>query len=272
MNPKMKRTFLISILLICIHLVSHSQNLNYSISLSYNQSYTKSIEETPYLYLYEPATGYSSYFSNAGFKESYNSKSGAKLSGNFSYDINSRLFIEAGLQLNLIRFQQETEVITNDLSEFEIVYDFEFLDSAGNPVFPILTSENIVYTDQNKLGNTSALYTEIPIQIGYSFLNNKLKCKIGLITSFLAYAEVYVFDSQNTLDYTTISVKKDKSADGFKNLVWNGNIELEYLVYNNIGLNLSYSRSLNSFYDDNISIGNPKYNIFSIGLSYNFLK
>jgi hypothetical protein len=266
----MKKTLISSIILI-FNIYSFGQNLDYSISLKYNQPYTNSIEKTPYVYLYSPSTAYSTYFSNAGIKETYNSKPGIKFSGNFSYNFNSHLFLEGGLQLNLIRFQQETEVLTTSLSEFEIVYDIEFQDSLGNPLYPIIIGQNIVYEDQDKLGNTSALYSEIPIQIGYSFFNNKLKCKIGLITSFLAYAEVYVYDKINSIDYTTISVKKDKTGDGFTNLMWNGNIELEYLVFEKIGLSLGYTRSLNSFYDESVSIGSPKYNLFSIGITYNFL-
>ena len=105
--------------------------------------------------------------------------------------------------------------------------------------------------------------------IGYSFLNNKLKCKFGLTTSFISYAQIYKYDSDI---YNNWNVIKDKSTDGFTNLLWSGNIEIVYLVYQNIGINFNYNRSFNSVYDDDASIGKPKYNIFSVGLTYNFIK
>ena len=71
-----------------------------------------------------------------------------------------------------------------------------------------------------------------------------------------------------TFNVLVTPVEKDKSSNGFTNLVFNGNIEVEYLIYKNIGININYTRSFSSIYDDYASIGKPKYNIFSLGLSY----
>ena len=128
----------------------------------------------------------------------------------------------------------------------------------------------MINDNYDKLGCTSTFYTEIPILLAYSF-NNKIKCNLGIITSFLAYAEVYKKDYNNPLTYNTNAIIKDKTADGFTNLLWNGKIGIEYLAFKNIGLNFDYVRSLNSIYDEDKSMGKPKYNIFSLGISYHFL-
>jgi hypothetical protein len=255
-------------LLVLLSFSAYSQKFNYSITASYNQAFIPEIKKDIPTASY--ASGYTTIILNSGIKESYSSKSGGKLSGNFSYSFNSRLFIEGGLQLNLVRYNKTSEMIDGEYDGLEYVpYGDIITDTSG---LIIVSPNQILYEDQDKLGNTSALYTEIPIQIGYSFFNSKLKCKIGFTTSFLAYAEVYVFNTETNINYYNVAVEKDKTADGFKNMVWNGNVELEYLVYKNIGLNLNYSRSLNSIYDDEASIGNPNYNLFSLGITYNFLQ
>jgi len=224
-------------------------------------------------------------------KENYSSKSGGKISGNFSYSVNSRLTIESGLQFNLIRYQQNSELVL-DNSEASSLSD---LFGTSSPVFEVgelygtlygtisrrddngnllidpgtgeLISSSNVNTD-DKLGNTATLYTEIPIKIGYSFFQNKLKFKLGIISSFLTYNSVY----KTEYELYTSEVEKVKTADGFSNIMWNGNIEIDYQIFKTIGVNLNYTRSLNSIYDKNASVGKPKFNIFSLGLSYHLSK
>ncbi|NOQ26548.1 MAG: outer membrane beta-barrel protein [Bacteroidales bacterium] len=259
-----------------LSLSSHSHNLNYSISIKYNQSFINSVETKPDMPDYSTSSAGGIFYSNiGGIKESYTSKSGGSINGKFSFSVYSGFFIESGLQLSLIQFKKESEIVSTDISELEIQI-FNSGSSINNvfgSFFPPITSAYIIENENTeKLGNTSTVYSEIPILLGYSFFNNRLKCKLGIITSFLAHAEVYTYDYDNPQGYFTNDIIKDKSADGFKNLIWNGSLEIEYLFYKNISVNLNYSRSLNSIYDDYASVGEPKYNVFSLGISYNFFK
>ncbi|MFC2152314.1 outer membrane beta-barrel protein [Bacteroidota bacterium] len=248
---------------ILLSIFTYSQDIKYSIKLNYNYPFISDVvEEEPTVY-YSPSAAGFVYINDGTVVETYKSKSGGKLSGNINYAINSRLSIEGGLQLNLIRYQQDTYIKTIDY--YEVIT--EAFDTILVSFFPDITtdSQSQRSSEYDKLGNTTALYTAIPIKIGYSFLKNKLMCKMGVIPSFLSYAETYEFANYN-------QIEKNTSADGFKNLVWNVSLEFEYLVYKNIGIDLNYSRSLNSIYDKDASIGVPKYNIFSVGISYNFFE
>lgn len=278
------------ILLLLISDISFGQKINYSISASYNQPYIASIEESQEITTSVPAsTGYISYTNLGHLKESYSSKSGGKVRGNISYSVNSRLIIESGLQFNLIRYQKSSEVIMDDyesISFSDLFGDpsevFEVGETYGGLTGTIVprddnsdllidnTDNILVFYDNNddKLGNTTTLYTEIPIKFGYSFFQNKLKFKLGVITSILSYNAVY----ESNYEINSTEIIKDKTADGFSNVMWNGNIEIDYQIFKTIGVNLNYTRSFNSIYDEDASIGKPKFNIFSLGLSYHFSK
>lgn len=260
------------ILLILFFFISisvYSQKFNFSISASYNQTFIADIEKTAPNSRYPLSSGYSSVFYSK-IKENYQSNSGAKIQGSISYKLNAKLFIESGLQISMHRFNKLTyiEPLGSEFSDDIIISNS---DTSGIIVgeFPTYSLEN-----KEKVGDTRTIYTEIPIKIGYAFLNSRLKCKLGILTSFLAYADVYEFNNYFNSDpyynEMIIDVEKNTSADGFKNLMFNGNIEIDYLVYRSFGLNLSYLYSLNSIYDKDASIGKPKYNLLSIGVSYNF--
>lgn len=253
---------------------SYSQNANFSVNLSYNQPYIGEIIESEFNTYYN---------STIAGKEKYSSKPSGKFSGNIKFEINSRLSIETGLQLNLLRFQRESKMIDFDYVGLEeillesdsligdgVMWDEEtgtYIPNSDSTVwgYPLI---NLDYVNKRK---TTILYTEIPIQIVYSFFNHKLKCKVGIVTSFLTYAKHY---NPDIIERSGSSSEDhiNKTGDGFSNVLFSGNIGIEYLIKDNIGLNLNYSRSFNSIYDENISIGKPKYNIFSLGISYNFLK
>lgn len=276
----MKKVIFIVLALISIN--CFAQKINYSIELSYNQPFISEIKNKVPSAQYN--TGYISISPNYNIKETYDSKSGFNFGGKVSYLISEKISIQAGLKVNLIRYKQATIIDNTDVDNITIGTFIESGEPYGILQGTITARDedcNLIISgiepftpyepkDSDKLGNTSILYTEIPIQFGYSFFNNKLKCKLGIITSLLTYSEVYKYNTE-FLDFNN-TILKDKSGDGFSNVVWNGSFELEYMVLNKVGLTLNYSRSFNSIYDDDISIGSPKYNIFSLGLTYNFIK
>ncbi len=262
----MKKIFVIAILL--SSLSSFGQKLNYRVELNYNLPYIAEVENDVPTAQYNNSSGYTIITTQAGIKETYESKSGAKFSGRLSYQISNNLYLESGISLNLIRFKQ-SQIVDAD---FDNILDGITIEDiyAGDSLWgPAFTDYELIGTN-NDLGKTTIIYTEIPIIIGYSFFDNKLKCKLGLSASFLTYSEIYKYNTD--CFYNSNSVIIDSSSDGLNNLVFNGNLEIEYLVYKNIGLSINYQRSLNSIYDDSYSVGDPKYNLLSLGVSYNFLK
>lgn len=258
----MKRiVFFLSLLL---SISTYSQEFNYSISASYNQTFISDIRKQQLF----PIASYSMgnvIYSNVTIKEKYTSRSGFNVQANISYKLLPKVFIESGLQINVHRYNKITEIdhINNDLSNIVIIDN----DTTG---FPTEDFSEYEIENENRIGDTRTIYLEIPIKIGYSFLESKLKCKLGIISSFLAYADVYQFNYEYTLNQIKIDVKKDKSADGFNNLMFSGNIELDYLLYKGLGINISYAYSFNSIYNSETSIGKPKYNLLSAGISYRF--
>ena len=193
----MKKTLFISLIFILASLFSYGQKFNYNIKLSYNLPYIAEIKETPNLYPpISTTTGFSSYTTNYTLNESYSSKSGGRISGNIVYQINSRLIIEGGIQLNLLRFQQKTEVTGLDDIFSGRIIEIDTSLIIGEPFWEIYPETRLPVENKDDLGKSSVLYTEIPINIGYTFFNNKLKCKLGIISSFLAYAEVYDYRGQ----------------------------------------------------------------------------
>lgn len=260
----MKR--LLVVVLFLLNINCFGQKINYRIELSYNTPYIAEVKNNIPSGQYN--IGYTSIITNTGIKETYDSKSGVKFSGRLSYQISSKLHLESGLSLSIIRFKQSQIVnsnFDNILIDNIIIGDIYTSDSLWGPI----TDNEFIETNKN-LGKTSVLYTEIPIIVGYSFFNNKLICKLGMSASFLTYSEVYKYNTDYF--YNSNPVIVDSSSDGLNNLLLNGHLEIEYLVYKNIGLNMNYQRSFNSIYDDNMSVGDPKYNLFSLGVSYSFLR
>ncbi|HRW63812.1 MAG TPA: outer membrane beta-barrel protein [Bacteroidales bacterium] len=259
----MKKLFLVYfVILSTLHL--NAQKAGYSINLDFHYPYLASSEQD---YEYYPSS--TGYVISPGFKESYDAKTGIKLSGQVKFNLANNLSIGTGLNFNLIRFKRNIEIVNPyaDLIENVVVVDSNLI--IGSPIGYIGLNEILSSGDQNDdVGKTNILYTEIPIYLNYSLFNQKVSLAIGLTASFLTYSSVYIYDVDNTYLYSFPEVVKDKTSDGLSNLMWSGNIEIEYLVFRNIGAKLSYTRSFNSVYDEDEIYGNPKYNLFTLGVSY----
>lgn len=263
------------ILFICLlffsSLLSYAQKINYSINLDFHLPYIAPSEKN-----YETYPSSTGYITTPGIKENYSENLGGKLGGQMQLNITNNLSISTGLRFNLIRFKRNDKMInpTLNLSDRTFLVDSSFINIYSPDTSGLIITPVVSYTfDQDKdLGKSSILYTEIPIHINYAFLNQKLFVKIGINVAFLTYSEIYKYSVDESYFFSMPTVEKDKSSDGLTNLMWSGNIGIEYVVYKNIGLNLNYSRSFNSIYDEDASVGKPKYNIFSVGLSYHFIK
>jgi len=242
----------------------NAQKASYSIDLDFHYPYIASSEQN---YEYYPSS--TGYIIVPGFKETYDAKTGIKLSGQVKFKLANNISIGTGINFNLIRFKRNVEIMYPypDLEEGVFAIDSSVV--IGSPIGYIGINDIQLSGGQNDdIGKTSILYTEIPIYLNYSLFNQKVSIGIGLTASFLTYSSVYIYDVDNSYLYSFPEVKKDKTSDGLTNLMWSGNIEVEYLVFRNIGAKLSYSRSFNSVYDTDESYGTPKYNLFTLGVSY----
>ena len=162
------KKYLFIVLILLSLLSSYAQKLQYSVKFSYSQPYIADVEQTLNYSPISATSGYTNVITSPGLKETYSSKSGGKLNGNLSYSINSRLFIEGGIQLNLVRYQQKTE-LSSDTYELFSGLGGDIVFAAGEP-FGIITADpywDLEYTNSrgdalansDKLGNTSTLYT-----------------------------------------------------------------------------------------------------------------
>ena len=173
-------------------IISNAQKINYSVHLNLNYPYLKSSTKNPETF---PAT--IGYITLPGYKESFNNKLGFNLGGQLSYNITNKLKIETGLHFNLIRFKRNIELTGLNINPHDEIYVPHSLldDIIISDSLVIGTPINITSFKQDEnIGKSSILYTQIPVHISYAFFNQKLLFKLGITASFLTYSEVYKYN------------------------------------------------------------------------------
>jgi Outer membrane protein beta-barrel domain len=288
----MKRLLLPFLLGMCVF--AQAQIKNFSVHAGTNYPLIRENRETPKSPAVQvpTASGGSTVITNIGvLVEKFEEKAGFNLGTSFQVFESKKFFIETGASANYYRYKKSTTIESLSKQSSTLVLGSgggsTVVGTVGSP-FPLLptTSYNRdndgrIIVDQNgnpvthansefpkpaeDLGKTSTVYLQVPIVFGKSFLNDKLIAKIGLSTNFLVYASEYKQD----LSYTTNALIKDTSKDGFSRAMINGTFQATYLITKNIGIDLSYQRSLNSIYSEQ-AIDKSYYNIFSLGASYHF--
>lgn len=284
----MKRLLLPFLLSVCM--LAQAQLKNFSIHAGTNYPLIRENRETPK----QPgvqvptASGGSTITTNIPvLVEKFEEKAGFNLGTSFRVFESKKFFIETGTSASYYRYKKSTLIESSSRLNPVITSGPGTTASVGNP-FPLLptTSYNSsnngqVIVDQNgspvthtnievektpeDLGKTTTAYLQVPVVVGRSFLKDRLVAKIGVSTNFLVFASVYKED----LLYATNTLIKDKSKDGFSHVMVNGTFQATYLITQNIGLDLSYQRSLNSIYSEH-AIDKTFFNIFSLGASYHF--
>jgi Outer membrane protein beta-barrel domain len=271
-------------------MLAQAQLKNFSIHAGTNYPLIRENRETPnqQAVLVPTASGGSTITTNNSvLVEKFEEKAGFNLGTSFQVFESKKFFIETGASANYYRFKKSTLIESSSVLNPLGPSWSGTVASAGNP-FPLLptTSYNNsnngqVIVNQNgspvthtnieaektpeDLGKTNTVYFQVPVVVGRSFLKDRLVAKIGVSTNFLVFVSVYKDD----LLYATNTLIKDTSKDGFSHVMVNGTFQATYLITQNIGLDLSYQRSLNSIYSEH-AIDKTFFNIFSLGASYHF--
>jgi hypothetical protein len=182
-----------------IGMACQAQITNISVQVAANYPLIKDVERTQALTNVPiiPSTGFSSTVSTGGLKESFSSKLGFQLGGQFDYDLPRRFFLSSGISVCYVRFQRRTSI--TGLTNGDILVRIPNLpDVVGQPYGVIRAVEfqrdpdgrpapRIPAKSEN-LGNTTALSVQLPVLIGRSFLQNKLAVKGGAVISYLLHA------------------------------------------------------------------------------------
>ncbi len=283
---------LIIILLSCFlpSNILSAQTVSFNVKGSINYPFIKDITSEPANIQLPENTGYYATFTDPSYIETYKESIGGNIGGNVIFKLKNVFFIESGITLNVTNFKRNIDVQTpafNPLAEWgiyvgELAGDTYNLmvgtlferDENGNLIIP--ESDNPVWNsgqslnNDSRIGETKILYTTIPIRLGYSVLQNKLKIKLGISASILTYSEKFT----SIYSAGIISTIKDKSSEGFNNLLLAMDSEIEYVVNKEFGVIFNFAKSFSEIYDSeylgNNYISNSKYNIFSIGISYHF--
>lgn len=261
-----------------IGMTCQAQVKNFSFHVSANYPIINDVETNhqPIAIPIAAATGYSSYVTTVGIKESFTSKIGFEIGSRFDYPITSKFFLTSGLSLDYLQFQRTVEIshISPDIQlhnlpttvgqPFGSIYgSFTWRDAQGNVILnpPTLPQKS------EDIGNTTTLSLLAPVLVGTSFFNKKLEVRTGALFSYLLHAtqtkEKYEASTQSISDY------EDSSKAGFSEFQAGITVQTTYLLGRKIGLDFTAQKFFNSIYKSNEQFGGKaKYNVLTLGLSY----
>lgn len=270
---------------------ANAQKFTFNIKASANTTCISDIENDDQITLRPMYSGFQGETIKIKTKETFEKKIGFKIAANTNYDLGKNFYVKTGVGLNLVRFKRVLKMQNmsiNHLGNTDTArWQISENTTWGN--FPIKQGQPISHywmqkwkTNTNNsngtncpdgiktpknLGNTTILYLDIPLRFGYKIFNNKLKIDFGVTTSFLVYSE------QKNIDKilpTEMTIKTDTSNDGLTTVLFSVGGEISYQIVKNISVFGQYNRSLNSMYDLDYQDEKAKYNLLSLGVSFDF--
>jgi hypothetical protein len=256
----------------------YAQFKGYSFHLSTNYTAIDAVRYEPTVTPSPSNTGYYSQIIGLGtVKESFKGQTGFGLSSKLDYKISTRFFITSGLSVNYMRYQRSVKIESLDAySPTSFIpppttvsgapfgsYYYRTYDNSLNP-----TVTPFVIEGSEKAGKTTTFYLQIPLMAGTTFLKEKLVVRSGFTFSCLLNATQY---RQQYSFNEGITTEKINSTKGFNSFMVGAALETTYLITKQLGVDLAVQRSLSSIYDKS-SAAKPKYNIFSLGVSYSFTR
>ena len=224
------------------------------------------------------ATGYASFVTTGGIKQSFKSRIGFEIGGRFDYSLTSKFFITSGLSLGYLQFQRTAEIthLTSDIQllplhnlpttvgePFGTIHgSFRWRDAQGN----VIPNPPVLPQRSDRIGNTTTLSVQVPLLFGTSFLEERLEVRTGAMFSYLLRAtqikEQYAASTQSLSEY------KDDSKAGFNEFQAGIAVQSSYLLGRKFSLDLTAQKFFTSIYDSDNSGGHAKYNVVTLGLSY----
>lgn len=259
-----------------------AQFRNFSVTASVVVPVLPDQKETVTVPAIRTAPSYSSYFATPiGFSvtESFTEKVGYQLGGKIDYNVTSKVFITASLNLQFLRFKRTSNANLASLSPIGVQGPFVYpaggiingVPAVRDPssgtllVYPA----NILPEPTNKMGNTELYYVQMPVTVGTS-LSKRLLLRGGLLFSQLINARV----QKQYVSYTngiSVSEKVEDSDEDFVSLSYGAIFEVSYRVAKNFSADLSMSRNFNSLYTGQERYSDKtKLNLLSLGVGYSF--
>jgi hypothetical protein len=262
--------------------LANAQIKNLSLSLSGNYSLIGTTTKSNKMQVIPvvPSSGSTVTTVNVGsIRESY--------SGRLGFDFNVRgqvyqfnkFFIETGLGINYARFRRSIEVAALSGSQPIIVpggtiggnYGVIFGSPIGrdslNRVIIGGQSGTTLESDE-KIGETSTWYLQIPVTIGRHFWNDRFQVRAGLIMSALLRATEYKSVFSN-IPQPTLYTYRETSGEGFNNLLISASTEFTYSITKQVGITTNLLHSFSGIYDEtNRPGGKAKLTTVSFGMRY----
>ena len=277
----MKKPLLLAFILIAF--ISEAQIQRYSFKAAANYPFIPDVKTSQDLAVGIPVSaGYGSYTVKATLKQTFESHVGFDVSGNVDYSVSNKFFITTGLSVSYLRFKQSFTV--EDLGNAEAPLEFPVVEGVGVPfgsiygdiIFrdadgnasPTPTSPGLIKMS-DKVGETTTLYLQAPVLAGTSLVKGKLLIRAGATFSVLLNATTY--SSEITRNGTNLSVKdvKNNTREGYNEVLASATVQATYLVTKRIGIDLMANKYLSPIYSDSDQENKAKYNVMSLGLSYN---
>ncbi|MFZ6012765.1 MAG: outer membrane beta-barrel protein [Bacteroidota bacterium] len=286
----MMRTLLV--IFVCSLSSAYAQIKGYAVQVAANypvipsQTTSSSIQTTPI----DASSGYTSYWLNIGaIKESYEGRPGFDISGKFSYGVSKHFFVTSGLTVNYYRYKRSIKIEDLNTEENVILVPGGTSGTGGTPVIigaplgvigggsrlvgpngKLIDNPDLTFNPDDRNGETTTLYLQLPVMAGTTFFNDRLVVQTGLTTSWIVRGTEYksLFSYSGTYVYET---KKETTTEEFNSVMIGLSLQTTYRITKSIGIEVSAQKSLSKIYD-NESTGKGKLNTVSLGVSYNFFK
>jgi opacity protein-like surface antigen len=213
-------------------------------------------------YLLQNSSGFNS--KEVILQETFNNNLGISAGGKIQYELGKKFYLETGIDLSLVRFQRKFQLVfPEEINQYEPVNG----QSYGNH-WTGRDYQSTFYEQSEKVGKTSILYLNIPVELGYSF-NEKFNIKSGLVIGTVPYSETYVqgLKMQNGTGYQVV-LTKDRSSNGINNFNLALNAGISYKIIPKISADLNYSKYFTSIYYSNENAHKAKIHLFNLGFSY----
>lgn len=270
-------------LVICAMANAQIKNLSLSFSGNYSLNGTTTKSNKLQTTQSDPATGFTVTIVNVGsVRESYSGRPGFDFNVRGQVYQFNKFFIETGLGINYARFKRTIEVVELLGSQVSIVPGGQVGSIGGNygiiigsPMVRdslgriiIGRQPDIMPQPDEKIGETSTLYLQIPVTVGRHFWNERFQVRAGLVMSALLRATEYKSAFSN-FPQPTLYIYKETSGEGFNNLLINASTEFTYNITKQVGLSSSLLHSFSGIYDEtNRPGGKAKLTTVSFGVRY----
>jgi hypothetical protein len=212
-------------------------------------------------------------------RESYSGRPG------FDFNVRGQVFqfnkfiIEAGLGINYARFKRSIEVTALPGSQVVLVPGGTIGGNYGAIIGSPMVRDSLgriimerqpgsLPESDEKIGETSTWYLQIPVTIGRYFWNERFQVRAGLVMSALLRATEYKSAFSN-FPQPSLYTYKETSGEGFNNLLISASTEFTYNITKQVSLSTSLLHSFSGIYDEtNRHGGKAKLTTVSFGVRY----